>query len=158
MPFKDIVAPSTIRQDVRSYQVVFSKTNSTYHIEKGRTGQHTDHTKYLVKRGAPKSALVNSIQSPESLCKLPKQLLGVASRKAMESEDQEESIKFTIAQQTAIKRRVTKLRNDLATRDLENGGDGSAYGDVVECLLRKYSKKSIEEFGKDTVFLVEGIV
>ena len=136
------------------YRVVFSKTNSTYRIETARTDEHTDHTKYLVTRGAPKAALVNSIQSPESLRKLPKQLLGVASRKAMESGKQVGTAKFTIAQQTAIKRRVTKLRNDFATRDLDNGGDGSAYGDVVERLLRKYSRKSIEQFGKDTVFLV----
>ena len=135
------------------YRVVYSKRNEMYRIETAHTDAHSNHSKYLVSRGAPKAALVNSIRSPSALRKTPKQLLGVASRKA--ATEPQNAMKYTSEQQKSIARKVHRLRLEFSTKDLQNGGDGSHYGDVVETILRKYARKNIDNFNKDSVYLLK---
>ena len=68
-------------------------------------------------------------------------------------------VKFSQKEQSSIKRKVNGLRVDFSTRHLENGGDGSAYGDVVESLLKKYSRQNLyDKFDQDTVYLLDDTV
>lgn len=49
---------------------------------------------------------------------------------------------------------IGRRRVSHATRHLQNGGNGSYYGDVVDSLLNKYKRENIDQFNRDSVYLL----
>ena len=91
-----------------------------------------------------KQALVACLDSPSKLDKAPKSLISDATTKTGQ--------KLTQVQQRSLKRMIGRRRVNHSTRSLQNGGDGSHYGDVVDSLLNRYLRSNIEGFNRDSVY------
>ena len=127
----------------RRYQVIYWKEENRWSIE---IAKNTEHKHGLSKGGLVKQALLACVNSPSKLHNAPKSLIGVATTKTGQ--------KLTQIQQKSLKRMISRRRVNHSIRDLQNGGDGSHYGDVVDSLLSRYHRSNIGGFNRDSVYLL----
>ena len=127
----------------RRYQVIYWKEENRWSIE---IAANTEHKHGASNVGLMKQALVACIDSPSKLNKGPKALIGDATTKMGQ--------KLTQVQQRSLRRMIGRRRVNHSTRDLQNGGDGSRYGDIVDSLINRYHRSKINGFDRDSVYLL----
>ena len=125
-------------------QVTYWKDQNRWEIEVASGAPHNHDIK--TDRGLIQEAVLACINSPGKLKQPPKKLVAQASTKLETTLSQ--------AQQVSLGRRCGRLRKQNFTKSLTNGGDGSTYGDVVNHLLNKYKRENIQNFNRDSPFLL----
>ena len=129
-------------------QVIYWKDQNRWEIEIASGAPHNHDQK--TDRGLIQAAVIACINSPGKLKHPPKKLVSTATTRLETT--------LTQAQQRSLGRRCGRLRKHNFTRSLMNGGDGSTYGDVVDHLMNKYHRLNIQNFDRDSPFLLGGEV